>query len=66
MEEYFCKCDKGFGGELCQLSCTNKCLNGGICYFNKDEEEKCECKSGNFLLKNSVWIVILKNYNNLI
>lgn len=50
LDEYYCKCDSKYGGELCQNPCTIKCINGGSCFFDKNDIQKCECVEGNIYL----------------
>ncbi|CAH1772852.1 unnamed protein product, partial [Owenia fusiformis] len=54
VNEYTCKCPKGFGGKNCEKEietdiCFEKCMNGGTCKESENDAEesfKCLCTKG--------------------
>ncbi|XP_003369017.1 putative CUB domain protein [Trichinella spiralis] len=47
-ETFFCKCNEGYSGSLCELSACDfhpTCRNNGICLVNDDGLAACKCKA---------------------
>ena len=41
-----CRCERGFSGMQCQLSCKNKCNGHGRCFMAGHSTAECTCEAG--------------------